>query len=368
MLPTRRVERNFGPLTGRRVLTGRVERIIPGLLALLVAGVLAVALLVPFVAVSYRRRGGLTAGRTLAWIALLVWILGVQAYTLLPVPSGDYACVGIVLDPLQSIRDVLDPANAGSGILGNPAVQQLVLNVALFVPWGVIVRMLWRRGVVVATLSGLGISLLVEVTQLTGVWGIFPCAYRLFDTSDLLTNTLGAVVGSLLALPFLRRRAVPLPQHVREITLGRRLLGMLCDVLAVFGTSAVVTVIGNAVQLYLLQRPGSQLDSELSNLVGTLTALVITGAIVLASGSTIGEAAVRLRGVDTRTPVVLWRAVRFLVGIGGYQLLTLVPGWGAWIGLAFVAVTFVAAWRSTHHRGLALIASGMRLELAESPR
>lgn len=341
-----------------------MERILPGIVALLVAGVLAVALLVPFVAVSYRRRGGLTPSRTLAWAALLVWMLAVQAYTLLPVPSGDYTCVGAVLDPLQSIRDVLDPANAGGGMLGNSAVQQLVLNVALFVPWGVLVRMLWRRGVVVTALSGLGISLLVEATQLTGVWGVFPCAYRLFDTSDLLTNTLGAVIGSLLAIPFLRRRAVPLPQHVRDITLGRRALGMLCDALAVLCTTVVAGVASNLVQLYLLRVPRGELDSSAASLVAALVSLVLTGAVVLATGSTIGEAAVRLHGVDTRRPVVLWRAVRFLAGIGGYQLLTLVPGVGPWLGLAFAALTFAVAWRSERHRGLALVASGMRLELA----
>jgi len=340
----------------------RMERILPGLIAVAVAAVMAVALLVPFVAISYRRRGGLTATRTLAWAGLLLWVLGVQAYTLLPVPSDDYTCAGYVLDPSLAVRDALERISHGGGI-ADSAVQQLVLNVALFVPWGVIVRMLWRRGVLVATLSGLGISLLVEFTQLTGVWGVFPCAYRLFDTADLVTNTLGALIGSVLALPFLRRRSVPLPQHVREITLGRRLLGMLCDVLAVVVTTVVVGVIGNAVQLYVLQRPPAEIDGATSSLVAALVTLVGTGIGVLATGSTIGEAAVRLRGVDVRHPVALWRAIRFLTGIGGYQLLTLTPEVGAWAGLAFAVVTVAVAWRSAAHRGLALIASGMRLEL-----
>lgn len=344
-----------------------MDRVLPGVVALLVAGVLAVALLVPFVAISYRRRGGLTPSRTLAWLALLVWILAVQAYTLLPVPSGDYACVGVVLDPLQSIRDVLDPANASHGILGNPAAQQLALNVALFVPWGVLVRMLWRRGVVVATLSGVAISLLVELTQLTGVWSVFPCAYRLFDTSDLLTNTAGAIIGSLLALPFLRRRTAPLPQHARDITLARRLLGMLCDVLTVLGTTFVAGVAANLVQLYVLHVPRGGIDTTASNAVGAAVALTLTGAVVLTTCSTIGEAAVRLRGVDIRRPLALWRGARFLAGIGGYQLLTLVPVFGPLLGLAFAVLTFAVAWRSEQHRGLALIASGMRLELAQPP-
>ena len=44
----------------------------------------------------------------------------------------------------------------------------------LFVPLGFFIRVIAHRGVVVAGLSGLAISLLIEVTQLTGAWGLSP--------------------------------------------------------------------------------------------------------------------------------------------------------------------------------------------------
>ncbi len=342
-----------------------MDRVMPGIVALLVGALLAIALLVPFVAISYRRRGGLTASRTLAWLALLLWILGLQAYTLLPIPSGPYACAGMELDPLQTIRDVIDPENAAAGALRNPAVQQLALNVLLFLPWGVLVRMLWRRGVVVAGLTGLGISLLVETTQLTGVWGLFPCAYRLFDTGDLASNTLGAVLGSLAAYPALRRRAVPSPAGAGRVTLPRRLIGMVCDVLVVWGTTAAVSVAGNALQLYVLRVDRAALDPGLSGAVGAIAAFVLSGVVVLASGTTVGEAAVGLRGVDGRHPRPLWRTVRFLAGIGGFQLLGEIPGWGGAATIAFAVVAIVVAWRSPQHRGLAQLAAGMRLRLVD---
>ncbi len=336
-----------------------MDRLIPALIALGVGAVLAVVLLVPFVAVSYRRRGGLTAGRSLAWLALLVWILGVQAYTLLPIPQGDYRCVGVVWNPLQAIADVTDPANMANGILRNPAVQQLALNVLLFAPWGVLVRLLWSRGFVVATATGFGISLLVELTQVTGVWGAFPCAYRLFDTSDLLTNTAGALLGSLLALPFARRRASA-PLDPSRMTLGRRLIGMLCDVLVVLGITVAVGITTNVVQLYLFGVDRTQLDASVADAAGAIAAILLTGGYVLATGSTLGERAVRLRGVDGQRPVVVWRLVRFITGIGGYQLLLLLDQQTG--VLVFTIVTVILAWRSEQHRGLAHLASGMRLE------
>ena len=35
----------------------------------------------------------------------------------------------------------------------------------------------------------------LELTQLSGLYGIYPRPYRLFDTSDLINNSLGTLVG-----------------------------------------------------------------------------------------------------------------------------------------------------------------------------
>ena len=62
------------------------------------------------------------------------------------------------------------------------------------------------RGVPVlwAALVGAGLSLFVELTQLTGTWGIFPCAYRQFDVDDLILNIGGVAAGAALAATVLR--------------------------------------------------------------------------------------------------------------------------------------------------------------------
>lgn len=115
--------------------------------------------------------------------------------------------------------------------------MQVVLNVLLFMPLGYFLRVLWGRGVIVSTATGLAVSAMIETTQITGVWGIYPCPYRLFDVDDLLANTsrafLGAVLISLLLQ--LRNRWLPTPIAVRSgiseaperISLGRRVTGMV---------------------------------------------------------------------------------------------------------------------------------------------
>ena len=44
-------------------------------------------------------------------------------------------------------------------------------------------------------LGGFGLSLTVELTQLTGLWGLYPCPYRQFDVDDLILNTTGVALG-----------------------------------------------------------------------------------------------------------------------------------------------------------------------------
>ena len=46
------------------------------------------------------------------------------------------------------------------------------------------------------------LTLAVELTQLTGIWGIYPCAYRQFNVDDLMLNSLGLIAGFVLARRF----------------------------------------------------------------------------------------------------------------------------------------------------------------------
>lgn len=77
-----------------------------------------------------------------------------------------------------------------------------------FLVCGVIGAVLARHtGRLAAALGfGAGLTLAVELTQLTGIWGLYPCAYRQFNVDDLMLNALGVVAGFLLARGFLRLR------------------------------------------------------------------------------------------------------------------------------------------------------------------
>jgi glycopeptide antibiotics resistance protein len=305
----------------------------PALIAVLGGAALAFVLFVPFVAASYRRRGEFGWGRALLAGASLVYALALVAYTLLPFPQVDegfcstrIAQAGAQTQPFAWIGDmaafdVADP-------LRNPALLQVLMNVALFVPLGMFLRHLGGRSVVVATLAGLGVSALIECTQLTGNWFLYPCPYRLFDVDDLIANTAGAFLGALAA-PLLRivpgQRLTAAPGAPRPVTIPRRLLGILCDVLGAWLTGAVLVAGVHGIVLVSGGSEQAPWIRALDQVLGSWVPLVALFVIVpmLGHGGTVGQRAVLLRPAlpDGAVPSRARLLARSLLGVGGYLLL-----------------------------------------------
>ncbi|WP_307785424.1 VanZ family protein [Microbacterium hibisci] len=342
------------------------EQIILGVLAITLGLVVGVLLFVPFVALSYRRRGGFGVGRFVLWGAALVYVMALWTYTLLPLPDPDtIRCAGVNLDFTALVDDIRGAiARRGASAATDPAVLQLLLNVLLFVPLGFFLRVLGGRGVVTALVAGVAVSGFVELTQYTGVWGLYPCAYRVFDVDDLLTNTLGAVLGSLLGLivPRSRRGSPRLPgaDLPQPVTRSRRVLGMVCDVVAAWVLSLSVSV---AVQLVLslLGADAAVRDGSAASLVGEAVTVVVWLVVTLATGATVGDHTVQLRFAGGSLPIGLARFLRWAGGIGGYLVLSALPGaWGFVAGVFAVVSLLLVLW-TKGYRGLPGLVSGQRL-------
>ncbi len=341
------------------------------LIATVLGSAVAVVLLIPVAAVEYRRDGRLGPRDLLVLLASAVYGLALWTYTLLPLPTaGDYTCVGRQTVPLATIRDIdwggLGSRAGVSALVHDPAFLQVALNVLLFVPLGYFVRRIARRGVVVATVVGLAVSLLIETTQGTGVWHLYDCPYRLFDVDDLMINTLGATLGSLVAAIFVRRRR---PEVVwpTTITYGRRLVGMVCDGLFVLLVGSALAVAYRAVQIYVLDVPYDDLPTTPQRLLQWGVPALIEAGCVLLAGRTVGEWVVSVRTVARRrTPVLVARLVKLATGVGPLLVLLSVPGsWTAPVLFLVVLVTVVGAipGRERGHPGLANAVAGLELEI-----
>ncbi|WP_309128807.1 VanZ family protein [Microbacterium sp.] len=349
------------------------EQVLLGVVAVGIGMVAGVALFVPFVAISYRRRGRLSLPRALLWFAALVYFWAIWTYTLLPLPEPDsIRCVGMITDPMEIVRDVRRAIAAPGSTLTHPAVLQLFFNVLLFVPLGFFLRVLGGRGILVALLAGFGLSLFVKTTQLTGVWGLYPCAYRFFDVGDLLTNTTGSLLGAVfgLVVPRAHRGLATAPDAAqpRPVTRGRRAVAMLCDGIGFFLVAGIGSV---AVQLYL-QYVRHDREAVLAGIwaeiVGTGGAAFVWLVAILASGQSIGDLAVQLRYAGGPVPVPVARLLRWAGGVGGLSALGLLGGVFDSLSGALLFGACVMLFFTRAGRGLPGVLSGQHLTDARSRR
>ena len=184
----------------RHFLAGYTENF---LLALVLWPFASVVLTLPILAWVYHRDGRPRFGTVVSTYLAVLYVLGLGCFTLWPLPSGN-AGPGISygipwqLDPLAFVRDF---AREGASTL-----PQIAFNVVLFMPLGFIAGRLLRWGLWRSVVVGLLASLAIEVAQGTGLFGVYPYAYRTADVDDLILNLCGASIGfpfGLLAVKLL---------------------------------------------------------------------------------------------------------------------------------------------------------------------
>ncbi len=337
-----------------------------GLIAIFLGIAIGVVLFVPFVLLSYRRRGEFSFARWVLWSAALIYFWAIWTYTLLPLPDpGDIQCVGMITDPMSVVNDLREAVRSPGRTITHPAFLQLALNVILFVPLGFFLRVLVGRGILASFFIGLGVSLFVETTQLTGIWGLYPCAYRFFDVGDLMTNTAGAVIGSIAALvipPSHRGLGKPTDaDSPRPVTRGRRLLAMLCDWLAFTLISGGIII---AAQLYLrfvAHDEEAFQEGVVAAAVGIGGAALFWLLLILFSGMSVGDYSVQLRYDGSPLPTVLARLLRWAGGIAGLSALGIPEGALNLLSIALFVLACLLPFFTKAGRGLPGLISGQYL-------
>lgn len=151
-----------------------------------VAVVLALAVLVIVVAAW----GGMRRALALApYVLLAMAVTGVLVATLgFSVGDGEGRS-GINLTPFEEIRRGL------RGGASEVVAANVWGNIAMFVPIGVLLMWLWTSPllarILMATIAGAGLSVAIELTQLT--------LHRVADIDDVILNGAGALLGAVVA-------------------------------------------------------------------------------------------------------------------------------------------------------------------------
>ena len=187
----------------------------PILTAAIVFGILAVAIWIPWLIYTYRKYGYLPLSVLVISFSFIFYSLAAFFLVILPLPATRDTCAmqapntqHYSLIPFKFIEDTLkgnwlDIKNPSTYVLlfKQPAFYQTFFNFLLLLPLGVYLRYYlvekayWWKAAIVLFCT----TLFFEITQLTGIYGIYNCAYRLFDVDDLMMNTFGGVIGYFIA-------------------------------------------------------------------------------------------------------------------------------------------------------------------------
>lgn len=188
------------------------QHLIPIRTAFITFIVLSQLITIPLLIVRYRKDGAMTFWRVLMEYSFMFYLLSAFFLTLLPLPSKEMVesltAPTTQLIPFQFIADILRESglvwshpSSYFTALKSGVVLQVVFNIVMLIPFGIYLRYYFNKSFKSIFSYSLLLSLFFEVTQLTGIYGIYSRAYRLFDVDDLILNTLGGAVGYCLT-PF----------------------------------------------------------------------------------------------------------------------------------------------------------------------
>lgn len=206
-------------------------------------GLFALLLIAPWVRLQYRRFGRFRGWPAVVSTAIVLYGCALIAFTMFPLPDTTTAyCARHAgrsywqLTPLASLDDVSahSQGHTLAQTLTSGVLLQVVMNVILFIPLGFLLAYRWRQSWWRAVLAAFGLSLAIELTQGTGLWGLVECPYRLADVDDLITNTVGGLVGWLLGRWLGRLLPDPIPHAVPDLdppSMGRRALAVVVDLI-----------------------------------------------------------------------------------------------------------------------------------------
>ena len=173
--------------------------------AFLIFPFLAFLITLPYLLLQYHKYGSVPLIRSSIVYTFILYLLTAYFLVILPLPSKEEVLMMPTkipqLIPFDFIGDFVEAFKETSGVLSflkSPIVYTTLFNIAITIPFGIYLRYYFKKKWYTTIIYTFLLSLYFEITQLTGLYGLYPKAYRLFDVDDLIINTLGGLIGYLI--------------------------------------------------------------------------------------------------------------------------------------------------------------------------
>ncbi|ONI41449.1 hypothetical protein AN640_07970 [Candidatus Epulonipiscium fishelsonii] len=264
----------------------------------------------PFLIYNYRKFGAIPWLKILVIYSFVLYLLNIYCLIILPFPSSAQARnlhgVKMQLIPFMFIKDFLtetdfDLFNPQTYIstIKSSAVYVVAFNLIMFMPLGIYLRYYFKFSLLKTFFISLGISLFFEITQLTGLYGIYNGSYRLFDVDDLIVNSTGGALGYIIApiftffLPSKNEIDIMSYEKGKHVSVIREIIAWCTDFFIMMTVSLFIIIFF----------PGLTMVSI--SLISFIFVIILPIKI---SGNTIGQRFMKYRTISTKsTKLDIWQ-------------------------------------------------------------
>lgn len=189
--------------------------LIPIKYATLIFPLIAFIFTMPFILRQYHKYGSISIFKSTITYLFIFYLICAYFLVILPLPKisevAQLTTPRTQLIPFSFIKDfinetTLDITNPSTYIsaLKQSCFYVVAFNIILTIPFGIMLRYYFKCNLKKTCLYTFILSLFFELTQLSGLYFIYPRGYRLFDVDDLILNTLGGLLGYIIISPFLK--------------------------------------------------------------------------------------------------------------------------------------------------------------------
>ena len=193
---------------------------------------LAFLFTIPFILRQYHKYGSINKLRVLIIYSFILYIICVYFLAIFPLPdrdSIDMSSPVCQLVPFNFISDIIKETVSFDSVwqvLSDSSVYTVLFNILMFIPFGMYLRYYFKNNLKKTILFSFLFSLFLEITQLTGLYFIYPHPYRLFDVDDLMINTLGGITGYFVMGLFIKFLPSRDEIYISSIESGNKVSGL----------------------------------------------------------------------------------------------------------------------------------------------
>ena len=175
-------------------------------IALITFPFIAFLITLPYVLKEYHKYGSVYWYRALIIYSFILYLLTAYFLVILPLPSREEVMAlttpttqlipfNFITDFINNSGFVLNDFSTYITALKSSQFIVPVFNIILTIPFGAYLHYYFKFSFKKTVLWSFLLSLFFELTQVTGLYFIYPRGYRLFDVDDLILNTFGGLIG-----------------------------------------------------------------------------------------------------------------------------------------------------------------------------